>query len=259
MSVYRTILVAYDGSDASGAALRQGAALAQVCKAQLHVLAVVVTSAGLLLEPAAMPGSVLMTERKFMSDAMTDAVGDLGDSGRNALTCVRDGEAAAEIIAYASEIGADLVVLGCGENSHFASWFNGATGMHLLGRLPCSTLVAIDGALKPDDRQRSERTTTISSGMPSCASPAVVLQFPEGEKPNGFEHSDAAAKLHRPEPNELDSDARSWWGLKQVISKFRPSKNEHDKQPSIEAGSTVLSPTDLKDTDNVQAHHKTRK
>jgi len=259
MSVYQTILVGYDGGDASGVALRQGAALAEACKAQLHVLAIVVTSGGQLLDPGTLSANLVKTKRQILSEAMTAAICDLGEIGRSALICIRDGVAAAEIVAYTHEIRADLVVLGHSEKSLFASWFEGSTGKHLLSHVPCSTLIAIDETLKSDNRQDSERITTISSGLLPCVGSAVVLQLREEEKPNGVEHFDVAAQLHQPERIQTDHDARSWWGLKEVNSEVRTSKNEHEKQSSIKAGYPVRSPTDIRKMDDVPRHHETRK
>ena len=259
MSVYRTILVAYDGTDGSCIALRQGAGLAQACKAQLHVLAIVETSGGLLLEPAAVPASLLLTERKVLLDAMTIAVGDLGEIGHPVLTCVRDGEAAVEIIAYAHEIEADLVVLGHSEKSFFTSWFEGATGNHLLRHLPCSTLIAIDESLKPNKHQaRNDRTATSDGTLP-CACSAVVLRLPQGEEPSGIQHFTGAAQFHLPEREHPELDRTPWLSLKQIISHVQTSKNEHGKQPWIKAGNIVLSPNDIVELDRFYRHHGTRK
>jgi len=259
MSVYHTILVAYDGTDGSCVALRQGAELAQACNAQLHVLAIVVTSGGLLLEPAAVPASLLLTERTVLLDAMTAAVGDLGEIGHSVLTCVRDGEASAEIIVYAHEIEADLVVLGHSEKSLFASWFESATGKHLLRHLPCSTLIAIDERLKPNKRQASNDKTATSHGTLPCACSAVVLQLPQGQEPSGIQHFKSAAQFHLPERGHSELDQTPWLSLKQIISHVQTSKNEHGKQPWIKAGNIVLSPNDIVELDRFYRHHGTRK
>jgi len=257
MSAYNTILVAFDGSDASAVALRQGAELAQACKAQLHVIAVVVTSAGLMIEPAAMPGDVLIAERKSLANSMAIAVGHLGEMGSTALTCVCDGEASAEIIAYAHEIKADLVVLGHAEKSFFASLFAGATGKHLLGHLPCSTLIAVDGAIKPDDSERS-KTAVVPDALP-CACSTVVLQLPRGEQPTNIEHFDRAAQLHLPERIQHETGQPSWLSLAQLISQVHTIKMEPGKQRWIKAGNIVLSPTDIQELHNFYRHHGTRK
>ncbi|WP_420382192.1 universal stress protein [Novosphingobium sp.] len=257
MSAYQTILVAFDGSAASGVALRQGAELAHACKAQLHVLAVVVTSAELMLEPAAMPGDVLMTERRYLAGAMANAVGALGEMGSTALTCVCDGEASAEIIAYAHEIKADLVVVGHTEKGLFASLFSGKAGKHLLDHLPCSTLIAVDGAKKPDDSARS-KTAVVADALP-CACSTVVLQLPRGQEPRNIGHFDAAEQLHPPERMQPAPDRPSWLSLEQVISHVHAIKMDHGKQRWIKAGNIVLSPTDIQELHNFYRHHGTRK
>ena len=142
-AMYQKIIVAFDGADAGQAALQQGADLARLCRAELHVLGVVVSSGGLLLDPGIVPLDLLEAEREVLQAAMADAVRGLG---HHALTVTRDGEPAREIIAYAGEIHADLVVIGHGHKGLLARWFEGSVGAHLLAAMPCSVLVAIAGA-----------------------------------------------------------------------------------------------------------------
>lgn len=138
--MYQTIVVAFDGTDAGQAALQHGADLARLGKAELHVLGVVVSSGGMLLDPAIVPFELLEAEREVLQTAMADAMRGLG---HHALTVTRDGEPTREIIAYAHEVKADLVVIGHGHKGLLARWFEGSVGTHLLDAMPCSVLVAI--------------------------------------------------------------------------------------------------------------------
>ena len=142
MSMFRTILVAYDGTSASDVALHMAAELAQAGKARLHVLAILVTSGGLLLNPAAVSSELLDVERKFLVDAMESAVRKLGPHSAAIDTCIRDGEPVREVVAYAHEIKADLVVVGHSDKGVIGRWFEGSVGSQLLDALPCSLLVA---------------------------------------------------------------------------------------------------------------------
>lgn len=140
--MYKKIVVAYDGSDAGEAALRQGAELARLCKAELHLLGVVVSSGGLLLDPATVPLELLETERSVLLTAMTDTVHDFHRRGITAVTAIRDGEVSREIEAYIHEVKADCVVVGHSHKGVMARWFEGSVGTRLLDALPCSLLVA---------------------------------------------------------------------------------------------------------------------
>jgi nucleotide-binding universal stress UspA family protein len=144
--MYRRILVAYDGTDAGDAALRLGVELARLAKAELHVLGVVVSSGGLLLDPSVVSTELLETERRFLLEALESAVSALGANGAHATTCLRDGDAADEILLYAHEINADLAVVGHGDKGLMARWIEGSVGERLLKAAPCSLLVARDGA-----------------------------------------------------------------------------------------------------------------
>jgi nucleotide-binding universal stress UspA family protein len=144
--MYHKILVAYDGTGPSDAALRQGAELARLCKAELHVLAIVVSAGGMLLDPAVVSIELLETERQYLQEALADSIRDLGRQGANVRACIRDGDAAAEIVAHAREIKADLVVVGHSDKGLLARWFEGSVGTQLLDTMPCSLLIAKDGS-----------------------------------------------------------------------------------------------------------------
>lgn len=142
--MFQKILVAFDGTNPGNAALHQGAELARLCKAELHVLAIVVTAGGLLLDPAVVSNELLGTEWRFLEEALADAVRELAIQDSKAMTCIRDGEPAREIVAYAQEIKADLAVIGHNHKGLLARWFEGSVGSNLLATLPCSLLVAAD-------------------------------------------------------------------------------------------------------------------
>ncbi len=145
-AMYQKIVVAYDGTDTGAAALHQGADLARLCNAELHLLGVVVSSGGLLLDPAIVPIDLLESERQVLAAAMTDSARELGRHGVTALTAIHDGEPAREIIAYVQAIKADLVVVGHSHKGILARWFEGSVGVHLLEAMPCSVLVATDSS-----------------------------------------------------------------------------------------------------------------
>jgi nucleotide-binding universal stress UspA family protein len=148
--MYRKIVVAYDGTGPGEAALYQGADLARQCQAELHLVGVIVSSGGLLLDPAIVPMDLIDAERQVLQAAMIDCVRDLGHRGVTALTAIRDGEPAREIIAYIQDIAADLVVVGHSHKGILARWFEGSVGTRLLDAMPCSVLVAIAGEQPAD-------------------------------------------------------------------------------------------------------------
>ncbi len=143
--MFQKIVVAYEGSGASEVALRRGAELARACHAELHLLGIVVTSGGLLLDPAYVPVELVEAERRLLLDTLEDIARVFGHDGITTRTCIRDGAPEAEIATYIKEIAADLAVIGHSHKGLLARWFNGSVGAHLLEDLQCSLLVATDG------------------------------------------------------------------------------------------------------------------
>ena len=140
--MYRKILLAYDGSTFSAAVLRQGAELANLCKAELHLLSIVVTTGAMGMAESVGSSDVWGLEQEQLQRVAEAAVQDLHRQGLTVITCVRYGDPAAEIAAYAHEVGADLVVLGHTSKGMLTRWFQGSVGAKLLDHLPCSLLVA---------------------------------------------------------------------------------------------------------------------
>jgi nucleotide-binding universal stress UspA family protein len=140
--MYRKILLAYDGSDFSDVALRQGADLASLCKAELHLLGIVETTGAMAISEAFGPSDALGIEQRDVQRIVQAAVEELGGQGLAAVSSVRIGDAADQIIAHAREIAADLVVLGHTNKGTLTRWLQGSVGPRLLNRLPCSLLVA---------------------------------------------------------------------------------------------------------------------
>jgi nucleotide-binding universal stress UspA family protein len=142
--MYRKILLAYDGSTHGIAALRQAADLALVCKAELHVLDIVVTPGGLLIAQPESSIDLWGMERRYVRETVEIAAHDLAGQGVNVVASCREGDPAIEIVRYAHEIQADLAVLGHSDKGVIARWFQGSTGADLFTDMPCSLLIAID-------------------------------------------------------------------------------------------------------------------
>jgi nucleotide-binding universal stress UspA family protein len=141
--MYQKILVAYDGSGFSEVALHQAAELARPCKAELHLLGIVVTTGYMALAEGMGGVDVWGMERKKIEAILDNASRELGGQGLNIVTSIREGDPADEIIASAYEIGADLAVLGHSDKGIFLRWFEGSIGAKLLRDLPCSLLIAM--------------------------------------------------------------------------------------------------------------------
>jgi nucleotide-binding universal stress UspA family protein len=68
----------------------------------------------------------------------------MGAQSINVISNIQEGDPQAEIIHYAHEIKADLVVLGHSGKGFIARWFEDSVGSKLLADLPCSLLIVTD-------------------------------------------------------------------------------------------------------------------
>ena len=124
--MYKKVLLAYDGSVEGRRALREGAKLAQLCRSEVFLLAVVEVSS--IMTPEAgltIPIELQTEDYKAILNEGTERLKALGFT----------------IAEVAEEIGAHLVVVGHRPQGALSRWF-GSIGSYLVKRLRCSVLVA---------------------------------------------------------------------------------------------------------------------
>jgi nucleotide-binding universal stress UspA family protein len=138
--MYRRILLAYDGSVEGRRALREGARLAQICPAEVFLLAVVESSPGYAMDAATVP--LMESEREEYEEILAEGARRLVALGFAPTTRLETGDPAQKIGAVAKEIGADLVVVGHRRRGALARWLIGSVGTRLIDQLECSLLVA---------------------------------------------------------------------------------------------------------------------
>ena len=137
--MYKKVLLAYDGSVEGRRALREGAKLAQLCQAEVFLLAVVEVSS--IMTPEAgltIPIELQTEDYKAILNEGTERLKALGFTPTARLEV---GDAGQKIAEVAEEIGAHLVVVGHRPQGTLARWF-GSIGSYLVKRLRCSVLVA---------------------------------------------------------------------------------------------------------------------
>jgi len=110
--LYKKVLLAYDGSIEGRRALREGAKLAQLCGAEVFLLAVVEISSGAVTLEG---GFAVPVEEQI---------------------------AIYKGILAEGVIGANLVVVGHRPTGPLARWWFGSVGTYLIKHLRCSVLVA---------------------------------------------------------------------------------------------------------------------
>ncbi|RCK50308.1 universal stress protein UspA [Thalassospira profundimaris] len=141
--MYKKILLAYDGSQEGRAALKQGAELAAMCKADVCLMAVLAPDIGVIYAEAAVPSDLPDRMLADIKASLEEGKAKLKDRGLEAETRLENGIPANEIGRVAQDINADLIVVGHREQSALSRWWGGSTGASLLAHAPCSILIAI--------------------------------------------------------------------------------------------------------------------
>lgn len=115
--MYETILVPTDGSDPANRAVEHALELAEVFGANLHAMYVVDTTR--YGEPALSSAEVVLHELEEEGNQLVTQVADRADNvGIHTETMVCHGRPDEEIVDYADEIDADLVVMGFQGHTH---------------------------------------------------------------------------------------------------------------------------------------------
>ena len=139
--MYKKVLLAYDGSIEGRRALREGAKLAQICGAEVFLLAVVENAPAL----ATLEGGVGISMDEQISAykaILAEGVERLRAVGFSPTARLGMGAPAQQIAAVAEEIGANLVVVGHRPTGPLARWWFGSVGTYLTDQLSCSVLIA---------------------------------------------------------------------------------------------------------------------
>ena len=143
--MYKRILLAYDGSEAGQRALLDCNEIAQWSKPQLHLVAVMPPPAALIGgEGFVYDARGEEEERKRYETVLADGLRKLSESGHRAQGEVVIGDAVDEITRYATQMEADLIVVGHKHlDSWAARWWRGSVSKTLIEHAPCSVLVVI--------------------------------------------------------------------------------------------------------------------
>ncbi len=130
-----SVVVGLDFTDAGGFAFQQAARIAKrIPHAAIHLVHVFED------EPTNGKSRDLVQRLRLYANEQAAAVGGL--SGNAIGIHLRTGNPVREIVQLASELGADLIVLGAHKHPHMKSWVVGSTAEHLLAMAPCPVMVA---------------------------------------------------------------------------------------------------------------------
>lgn len=141
--MYNTILLAYDGTQEGRLALREGARIAQICGTRrVLLLAVVDPSVGLAMAVDPVAGYLPLQEEVNYQKILDEGAERMKRMGLSPEVRLETGHPAERIVAVASEIAADLVVVGHHKQGIMARWLHGSVTSSLSDGLECSLLVA---------------------------------------------------------------------------------------------------------------------
>jgi len=139
----RRILVPTDFSDCALSAVRYATELADKFAAEL-ILLHIVPDAVLALPDAVMPTPTPVADLDALTDAGKQGLANLITAEkletRHPLAEVRIGSPAAEIIAAANDLHADLICIGTHGRGGLARVFLGSVAEHVLRQSPCPVL-----------------------------------------------------------------------------------------------------------------------
>ena len=138
--MYKKVLLAYDGTTEGRRALREGAKLAQMCGAEVLLLAVVDISPGLLAAEGTTSGAIEQQQEAY-EEILQEGVRRLESVGFKPESRLAIGDPAERIGKVAKEIGADLVVVGHRQRSALVQWWAGSVASDLVSHLSCSLLI----------------------------------------------------------------------------------------------------------------------
>lgn len=143
--MYKTIVLAYDGSDAGQRALLDCQEIGQWSRAQLHLVAVMPPSVTLIAGESWAYAPVDDSEAKAHYQAVLDqGVQRLRAAGLGVQGEVIAGIAIDVIVRVAQQTHANLIVVGHKHlESWAARWWRGSVTKSLIEVAPCSVLVVI--------------------------------------------------------------------------------------------------------------------
>ena len=141
--MFKTILLAYNGTRQGKSALLACAEIASFAKTNTHLLAVATIPSRMLMTEGYFPGELLDAEKKHSQEILREGTEQLKQMGFSAMGHLAIGEPVDEICRLAAELKADLIVIGHQQKASFASrWWRGSVGKTLLDLAPCSIFIA---------------------------------------------------------------------------------------------------------------------
>jgi nucleotide-binding universal stress UspA family protein len=144
-SMYKRVLLAYDGSESGQKALLNCRDIAQWSHSELFLVAIMPSPINVAVDGAFYDGgSDVESERQRFQAILADGLKQLSEAGHAATGEVLVGDSVDHISSYARQISADLIVVGHRHLDGWAErWWRGSSTRALIEHAPCSVLVVI--------------------------------------------------------------------------------------------------------------------
>ena len=139
--MYRNILLAYDGTLEGRIALREGALLAKRCEATVVLLAITETASYVPFTADAGGAYIPQDRTETFQEILDEGSARLARLGLSHRAELRTGDPMTCIVDMATEIAADLVVVGHHKQGAITRWLLGSVTASLIDRLHCSLLI----------------------------------------------------------------------------------------------------------------------
>jgi len=145
--MFKHVLLCYDGSKAGRAALKQGAELAILVGAQVHVLSIISSEVPDPVVLAGAAGHACMIDREGeYRKLLDDSIEKLRAQGVTATGYLAHGNTLDQIVAHAKRLAVDLIVVGLYPRPAGGRWWSGPDRQSLAERVNCAVLIAVDDA-----------------------------------------------------------------------------------------------------------------
>jgi nucleotide-binding universal stress UspA family protein len=147
--MFKHVLLCYDGSRTGRAALRQGAELAILVGAKVHVLSIIPSDVPDPVLMAGAAGHACVIDREGDARRLLDeSIEWLKVRGVTASGRLTQGNTIDRIAAEAKRLAVDLIVLGNYPRAAGGRWWSGPERQSLAEQVNCAVLVAAGDAIR---------------------------------------------------------------------------------------------------------------
>jgi nucleotide-binding universal stress UspA family protein len=145
--MFKRVLLCYDGTEAGRRALRRGAELAILLRAEVCVLSIVPAGVGNAALVAGAAGhACIVDEAAEIRKLLNESVEWLKERGVSAQGYSASGDYVDQIISFSQRLSVDLIVLGHYPQPKGGFWWSGAQRVSLAERANCCIFVAVNAA-----------------------------------------------------------------------------------------------------------------